>query len=120
MESRLTKITGFHPKLSQNIFPESKCFLQGSFRWLLLNSMFSLLLAPYPVKDKVPVIYNFVKWFLYDWNIGLNPFSTNAPLLNPLNTPENRRFSDVFRGYRNGTLVDNGLSKLEIVGKFCL
>ena len=38
----------------------------------------------------------------------MNLFSANAPLLYPLKTSENRRFSDVFRGYRSGTLVENG------------
>ena len=38
-----------------------------------------------------------------------NPFSTNAPLLYPLKTSKNHRFSEVFRGYRSGTLVENGL-----------
>ena len=70
--------------------------------------MFSLLLAPYPVKDKVPVIFNFVEWFLYDGKIGLNPLSTIVALLNSLKTS---RFSDVFRGYRSGTMLDNGLIK---------
>ena len=41
-------------------------------------------------------------------HISLNPFSTNVPLLYPLKT-ENLRFSDVFRGYRSGTLVGNRL-----------
>ena len=40
-----------------------------------------------------------------------NPFSTNVSLLYPLKTLEKRRFSDVLRGYRSGTLVENGLSK---------
>ena len=38
----------------------------------------------------------------------VNPFSANVPLLYPLKISENRRFS-VFRGYRNGTLVENWL-----------
>ena len=42
---------------------------------------------------------------------NINPFSTNVPLLYPLKTSENRRLFDVFRGYRNGTLVENGLRK---------
>ena len=42
----------------------------------------------------------------------INPFSTHAPLLYPLKTSENRRFSDLFRGYRSGTWVENGLMKL--------
>ena len=41
----------------------------------------------------------------------LNSFSTNVPLLYRLKTSENLRFSDVFRGYRSGLLVKNGLSK---------
>ena len=41
--------------------------------------------------------------------IFVNPFSTNAPLLYPLRTSENRGVSDVFRRYRSGTLVENGL-----------
>ena len=42
--------------------------------------------------------------------IMVNPFSTNVPLLYPLKTSENFRFSDVFRGYRSGTLVENGFT----------
>ena len=39
----------------------------------------------------------------------LDPFSTNVPLLYPLKTSVNQRFSGVFRSYRSGTLVENGL-----------
>ena len=39
----------------------------------------------------------------------INPFSANVPLLYPLKISENRRFFDVLRGYRSGTLVENGL-----------
>ena len=39
-----------------------------------------------------------------------NPFSTNIPLLYPLKTSETLRFSDVFMGYKNRTLVENGLN----------
>ena len=38
-----------------------------------------------------------------------NPFSTNIPLLYPLKTSENLRFSDVFWRYRSGTWAENGL-----------
>ena len=41
-----------------------------------------------------------------------NPFSTSVPYLYPLKTLENRRFSDIFRGYRSGTLVENGLKTM--------
>ena len=30
----------------------------------------------------------------------------------PLKTSENRRISDIFRGYKSGTLVENGLINL--------
>ena len=41
--------------------------------------------------------------------IQFDPFSTNAPLLYLLKTSENWRFPDVFKGYKNETLVKNGL-----------
>ena len=44
----------------------------------------------------------------------INPFSTIVSPLNPLKISGKRRFSDVFRGFRNGTLVENGLMKLTI------
>ena len=49
---------------------------------------------------------------------NIKPFSSNVPLLHPLKTSENLRFSDVFRGYKIGTLVENGLntvSEIEFV-----
>ena len=36
-------------------------------------------------------------------------FITNVPLLYPLKKPENRRFSNVSKGYRNEALVENRL-----------
>ena len=41
--------------------------------------------------------------------LDFNPFSTNVSRLYSLKTLENLRFSDVFRGYRSRTLVENGL-----------
>ena len=38
-------------------------------------------------------------------------FQANVHFLYPLKTPDNQRFSDVFRGYRNRTLVWNMLIK---------
>ena len=42
-------------------------------------------------------------------NSNINPFSANVPLLYPLKTSENRRFSEVFRGFTSGRLVKNEL-----------
>ena len=39
-----------------------------------------------------------------------NPFQANVPILYPLKMPENHGFSGVFRGYKMGTLVWNGLT----------
>ena len=39
----------------------------------------------------------------------LNPSPTNVSLLYPVKTPQNRSLTDVFRGYRNGTYIENGL-----------
>ena len=40
---------------------------------------------------------------------SINPFHANVPFLYPLKTSENKMFSDVFRGCRNGALVWKGL-----------
>ena len=45
-------------------------------------------------------------------------FSTNAPVLYPLKTSENFRFSDVFSGYGSGAFVENELICLEIIVKY--
>ena len=39
-----------------------------------------------------------------------NPYSPSVTFLYPLKTSENLRFSDVFRGYRNVTLGEYGLT----------
>ena len=39
----------------------------------------------------------------------INPFLTSVSLLYTLKTSENFWFSEVFRQYRSGTLVENGL-----------
>ena len=44
----------------------------------------------------------------------IKTFSTDDSLLFPLKTSENHQFSDVFRRYRSGTLVGNGLSKTNV------
>ena len=44
-------------------------------------------------------------------NVFFKPFSTNVPLLYPVKTSKNLRFFYVLRGYRGGTLVENGLNK---------
>ena len=38
----------------------------------------------------------------------VNPILANVPILYPLKTPENQRFSGVFKGYKMGTLARNG------------
>ena len=47
----------------------------------------------------------------FNWVLNtLLPFSTNVLHLDPLKASESCRFSDVFRGYRNDTLVENRLN----------
>ena len=41
----------------------------------------------------------------------MKPFLADVPILYPLKTPENQRFSVVFRGYKLGTLARYGLRK---------
>ena len=42
-----------------------------------------------------------------------HPFPASVPILNPLKTPDNQRFSWVFRKYKMGALARNKLRKLE-------
>ena len=39
----------------------------------------------------------------------INPVLVDVPILYPLKSSENFRFSDVFRGYKMGPLARNGL-----------
>ena len=48
-------------------------------------------------------------------SISIHPFSTNVPLLYPPENIKNLQFSDVFRSYRAGTLVENGLSVFKVL-----
>ena len=51
-----------------------------------------------------------VTYFKIIWGFTILIFKlTRVPLLYPLKTSESHRFS-VFRGYRNGTMVENGLN----------
>ena len=43
----------------------------------------------------------------------LNPLLANIPILYPLKTPENLRFSSVFRGYKMGILARSGLRQMK-------
>ena len=61
-----------------------------------------------------PVLSLFMKKIIVEFN----PFSTNVLLLYSLKTSENLRFSDVFRGYRNRTLVENRLKLPNIPKSF--
>ena len=47
----------------------------------------------------------------------ISPFQANLPLLYPLKTSENLRFSDFFRGYRKETLTWNGLMMVILFGE---
>ena len=50
--------------------------------------------------------YLYLKRFQFQVsNRAFNPIHANVPLLYPLKTSENQRFSGVFRRYRNGTLA---------------
>ena len=46
--------------------------------------------------------------------VYIDPFLTNEPILFPLKTPENQKSSNVFRRYKMGTMVRDGLIKFII------
>ena len=45
----------------------------------------------------------------------VNPFHTSVPFLHPLKASENQSFFDIFRGYRNGTLIRDGFMSLSFL-----
>ena len=51
---------------------------------------------------------------MHIYNLLINPFLANVPILYHLKTPENLWFSGVFRGYKMGTLARNGLKEGKI------
>ena len=67
-----------------------------------------------PPKCPFNAIPKFIKPYstrnLYILHPKVNPFPANVPILYPLKTTENQRFSVVFRGYKMGTLAANGLN----------
>ena len=70
------------------------CTYQG-VRNVIFSKNFAYLLNEY-----LKVSYNY-----------FNPFHTNSPFLYPVKTSESLWISDIFRGYKNGTLEWNGLKK---------
>ena len=86
--------------------------LSGTFYLWTLSLQISdiLLLSPLPllVTPCLSVIFSLV-WS--EAQLKVNPFPAKIPILHPLKTPENQRFSGVFRGYKMGTLAGNGLKK---------
>ena len=46
--------------------------------------------------------------------VSIDPFLANVPIWYPLETPENQNDSSIFRGYKMGIMVRNGLTKFII------
>ena len=77
-----------------------------------------------PYLDKFHAVYNFATELEQFYHVNknnsqsestidtLNPFLVNVLFLHPLKTSENLWFSNIFRGYRNGTLLWNGLKNV--------
>ena len=97
-----------------NTFQGSFIYKYGNFsvkRLFFTQDIFFGSLCMYQMDDP---LWNISKisllkiWFV-NRLISVNPFSTNVPFLYPLKTSENRRFSDVFRGYRKKPVTRNRL-----------
>ena len=58
------------------------------------------------IVNEVTMVFVKVKFGKYNW---LNPFLPNVSFLYILKISENKKFSDVFRGYKKGTLKRKGL-----------
>ena len=58
------------------------------------------------IVNEVTMMFVKVKFEKYNW---LNSFLPNISFIYILKTSENKKFSDVFRGYKKGTLKRKGL-----------
>ena len=79
-------------------FGENLCFSS----WLLMGVCYLLALC------HIYVYFSFC-------NLALNLFLAIVLILYPLNTPENKRFSGVFRGYKMGTFAWKGLIEFTLI-----
>ena len=64
-----------------------------------------------PTETKLQIYWT-VAWSVIEDQ--LNPVPANVPFLYLLKTSENLWFFGVFRGYRNGTLLGNGLKSVTV------
>ena len=64
-----------------------------------------------PTETKLQICWT-VAWSVIEDQ--LNPVHANVPFLYLLKTSENLWFFGVFRGYRNGTLLGNGLKSVTV------
>ena len=62
---------------------------------------------PYEKEEGITSILNTT---LRDLITGFNPFLADGPILYSLKTPENKRFSNVYREYKMATSVRNELN----------
>ena len=112
-----TRVTSYTATAIDNIITNS-----------IFDNDFESAIIKTDVPDHFPIIFtiklkttscpkNHVDQFIYKRDLNensfnlFNPYSPNVTLLYPLKTTENQKFSYVFRGYRNVTLGEYGLSK---------
>ena len=99
---KMAKVNSLKQLMSRNRILKHLRNIISQISWIfLINGIIVLSNSTGPFRTQTTKSKLFVKI--------VNPFSTNIPLLYPLKTSENVQFSDVLRGYRSGTLVENGL-----------
>ena len=84
-------------------------FLHDFYRSFSLTSIWLPYSQLWAIIEETVSLIRCYCFYNFDQRVTGNPFSINAPLLYPLKTSENMRFSDAFRGYRRGKLVENRL-----------
>ena len=99
---KMAEVNSLKQLMSRNRILKHLRNIISQISWIfLINRIIVVSNSRRPFRTQTPKTKLFVKI--------VNPFSTNAPLLYSLKTSENFQFSDVFRGYRSGTLIENGL-----------
>ena len=84
--------------------------MMGRYKWKMFGTMYNSIIDYHFNAQCHEDGHNYIGNTASRTSVLLNPFSTNVPLPYPMKTSENRRFSDVFRGYKSGILIKNGLS----------
>ena len=81
-----------------------------------MHGTFLVFLQPIQIFIQIECNAQFYWDLVFLW--FLKPFLANVPIFYPLKTPDNQKFSSIFRGYKMGILIINKFTKILCFSKF--